>query len=297
MSSLQSRRNFIRQSSVAALSLGTVPSLLANPQKMFDHISLQLYSVREDMKIDPVATLKQVAAIGYKEVEPANYVDGKCYGKTPAEFRKLCQGLGMTISSSHVLFSKNDWNASTKDISDRYKKAIADAVTMGQTFLINPGIDSDKKNLDEVKRMLDSWNVCGERCKAAGLQFGFHNHYDEFTIQHEGKLLYEIFLERLDPKLVIQQLDTCNMKIARANAIEWIKKYPKHIRMLHIKDKAKDRDESTYLGNGEIDWPPLLAAAKKAGIKYYVVEQESYDGNQPLDSVEMDYVRMKLWNG
>jgi sugar phosphate isomerase/epimerase len=93
------------------------------------------------------------------------------------------------------MFSKNDWNASAKDISDTYKRAIADAVTMGQTFLINPWFDSDKKNLDEVKRALDTWNVCGERCKAAGLQFGFHNHHDEFEIRHGDKLLYEIMLD------------------------------------------------------------------------------------------------------
>jgi len=159
----QSRRTFLRQGSVAALTLGTLPSLLAAPQKLFDHISVQLYSVREDMKIDALGTLKQVAAIGYKEVEPASYVEGKCYGMKPADFHKACKDLGLTISSSHVMFSKNDWNASAKDISDTYKRAIADAVTMGQTFLINPWFDSDKKTLDEVKRALDTWNVCGER--------------------------------------------------------------------------------------------------------------------------------------
>jgi len=103
-------------------------------------------------------------------------------------------------------------------------------------------------------------------------------------------------LDQLDPKLVIQQLDTCNMKIANASAVDWITKYPKHIRMLHVKDKAKGKDESTNLGNGEIEWKPLFAAARKAGIKHYVVEQESYDGNQPIDCIEMDFIRMKLWN-
>lgn len=293
---IQSRRNFLRQGSAAALSLGIAPALLAAPQKQFEHISVQLYSVRDDMKRDPLGTLRQVADIGYKEVEPASYVEGKCYGLSPADFHKACHDLGLTISSSHIVFGKKDWNTATKDISDNYKRAIADSVTMGQTFLISPWFDADKKNLDEVKQALDTWNVCGERCKAAGLQFGFHNHHDEFEIKHGDKLLYQIMLEQLDPKLVIQQLDTCNMKIANANAVEWLTKYPKHIRMLHVKDKAKGKDESTMLGEGEIDWKPLFAAAKKAGIRYYVVEQESYEANLPIDCIEADFIRMKLWN-
>ena len=293
---LQSRRAFLRQSSATALSLGFAPSLLSAPARQFEHLSVQLYSVRDDMKRDPQGTLRQVADIGYKEVEPASYIDGKCYGMAPSDFKKACNDLGMTIVSSHVVFGKKDWNATAKDISDTYKRCIADSVAMGQTFLISPWFDADKKNLDEVKRTLDAMNVCGERCKAAGLQFGFHNHHDEFEIKHGDKVLYQIMLEQLDPKLVIQQLDTCNMKIANANAVEWLTKYPKHIRMLHVKDKAKGKDESTMLGEGEIDWNPLFAAAKKAGIKYYVVEQESYGENSPIDCIEADFIRMKLWN-
>lgn len=296
MNPLLSRRRFLHQSSLAALSLPVLPKLLAR-QGQFEHVSVQLYSVRDDMKRDALGTLKQVAAAGYREVEPASYDNGKVYGMTPADFRKTCNDLGMKITSSHVTFQKQDWNADKKQVSDRWKKVIDDSAAMGQAYLISAGFAADKKDFDAVKRWLDAFNVAGAATKAGGLKFGFHNHTDEFTSMHAGKSIFQHMIDTLDPKLVTLQFDTCNAKLANENAVDWLTKYPRHFEMLHVKDKAKGSDESTTLGDGEIDFAPIFAAAKKAGIRYYVIEQESYAGTTPLACIKTNLERLKARYG
>jgi len=289
-----SRRDFLRQSGLAALALSTGPELFSARDKgQFEHLSVQLYSVREDMKRDAMGTLKQVAAAGYKEVEPASYVEGKVYGMKPMDFRKACNDLGMNVTSSHVTFQKNDWDAAKKQVSDKWKKTMADSAAMGQKYLISAGFAADKKDFDAIKRWLDAFNVAGEAAKSNGLKFGFHNHTDEFTSMHEGKSIFQHMVETLDPKLCTIQFDTCNAKLANADAAYWISKYPKNFELLHVKDKAKGKDESTTMGTGEIDFGPVFAAAKKAGIKYYVMEQESYEGTTPIACIKDDLNWMK----
>lgn len=294
-----SRRDFLRQSGLAALSLGALPELLAAratsvvAKGQFEHVSVQLYSVREDMGKDAMGTLRQVAAAGYKEVEPASYVNGKVYGMTPTDFRKACNDLGMNVTSSHVTFQKQDWDADKKQVSDRWKKIMEDSAAMGQKYLISAGFAADKKDFDAVKRWLEAFNVAGQAAKSHGLKFGFHNHTDEFTSMHEGKSIFQHMVETLDPKLCTIQFDTCNAKLANADAAYWISKYPKNFEMMHVKDKAKGKDESTTMGTGEIDFGPVFAAAKKAGIKYYVMEQESYEGTTPIACIKTDLDWMK----
>jgi sugar phosphate isomerase/epimerase len=288
-----SRRSFLQQGTVAALSLAALPSL-AGPHKI-KHLGVQLYSIRQDMQKDALGTLKIVAGIGYKEVEPASYMQGKTYGMTVAEFRKVVNDLGMTIPSSHVGFRKAHWDAATKDITDVYKKAIDDAVVLGQKYLINPSPDFIYDNLDDVKQVMETWNKCGEHCKKAGIKFGFHNHHKEFSTMHGGKALYAIMLESLDPALVTQQLDTCNMAIANAKAADWLSKYPKHFELLHVKDKHKTKEESATMGEGTINWDEVFAAAKKTNIKYYTIEQESTDGPPIIDCIKTDFAFMKKY--
>ena len=92
-----SRRKFIRNSSLSVAGTMFLPKnvLHSFPLKSIHILGLQLYSVRDDMKADPSGTLKKLADMGYKNVEHANYVDGKFYGYAPTEFKKLLDGLGL----------------------------------------------------------------------------------------------------------------------------------------------------------------------------------------------------------
>jgi sugar phosphate isomerase/epimerase len=291
-----SRRDFLRGSSALLGGAFLTPSLLdlaAPPRE--SHTCLQLYSVRDAMKKDPKGTLEQLAKIGFKEVEPASYIypgvffTRKVYGYTSKEFRKIADDLGFKIPSSHVVFSMKHWDSAKNDMEDVWKFVIEDAQNLGQKYLISPSFDADHNNLDSVKRGLEIYNKVGEIVHKAGLRFGFHNHHQEFTHKFNGEYLYDIMLDNLDNKYVCQQLDIGNLAVAKVDPMRWLKKYPKHFELMHVKDKDKTKDESTWLGAGEINLKEVLKfARKKTNITHWVLEQESYGDKTALESVEMN---------
>src|ERR1044071_4337313 len=98
----KARRNFIKNSGLAIAGISLFKSEISGFMKKQELLGLQLYTVRDDMKKDPLGTLKLVAEIGYKHVEHANYIDRKFYGRTAKEFKKILKDLGLKMPSGHT---------------------------------------------------------------------------------------------------------------------------------------------------------------------------------------------------
>src|SRR5205085_12277277 len=114
-------------------------------------VGLQLYSVRDDMKKDPLATLNQLAAMGYTHVEHANYVDRKFYGYSAKEFRKILDDLGLKMPSGHTVMGPKHWIKEKNDFSDSWKETVEDAAILGQSYVISPWLDESlRKTYDDV---------------------------------------------------------------------------------------------------------------------------------------------------
>lgn len=296
-----SRRSFIRNS--ALLLAGT--SLLSkaawaasNPSEI---VGVQLYSVRDDMKKDPIGTLTQLAKIGYKHVEHANYVDRKFYGYSAKEFRKILDDLGLKMPSGHTVMGKNHWDADKKDFTDAWKQTVEDAAYMGQMYVISPWMDeSMRKTYDDLVRYLDVFNLSGDLCQKSGMKFGYHNHWAEFTEQLNGMKLFDIMMQKLDVNKVIMQLDIGNMYIGGAKALDVIGQYPGKFELIHVKDEiavnTAEKYESAILGKGIIPVKEVVDICRKTGgTKVYIIEQESYQGKEPLACVKEDFEIMKNW--
>ncbi len=293
------RRSFLQASALAGSAFLLSPSLLANNKASKKNIGIQLYSVREEMKKDPLATLKKVAEMGYKNVEHANYVDGKFYGFTPTEFKKILDGLGLAMPSGHTVMGGQHYDNAKNDFTDVWKKTVEDAALMGQKYVVSPWLDvSLRKNFDDCKRFMEVFNKSGELCKKSGMKFGYHNHDFEFSLRLTSVKVYDIILQNTDPNLVAQQLDIGNMYNGGGRAVELLKQYPGRFELMHVKDEIKGEKEayeSTILGTGIIGVADVLKlAAKSGGTTEYIVEQESYQGKSPLDSIktDLDWIKM-----
>src|ERR1700744_3408486 len=129
-----SRRTFIRNGALAVTAAGILPSETFAAFAKKEFIGLQLYSVRDDMKTDPAGTLKQLAAMGYRYVEHAIYVDHKFYGYPAKDFKTLLDGLGLKMYSGHTRLGPGDWEDGKKDFSDSWKQTVEDAAIAGQQF-------------------------------------------------------------------------------------------------------------------------------------------------------------------
>lgn len=301
-----SRRKFLEISSVTVAGTLMLPVPFFATEKAEGNIlGIQLYSVRDAMRSNPLDTLQQLAAMGYKNVEHANYVDRKFYGYTAVEFKKVLDNLGIKMPSGHTVMSDKHWDHSKNDFTDVWKQTLEDAAIAGQHYVISPWLDEElRKNYSNLINFLDIFNKCGELCKKSGLQFGYHNHDFEFKYSLNGKSIYDIILENTDRDLVIQQIDIGNMYGAGGRALEILKKHPDRFKSMHVKDEIKSKDkgemddnfESTILGKGILPVNEIVNQFKTTGgTTEFIIEQESYQGTDPLDCAKENLKIMNKW--
>jgi sugar phosphate isomerase/epimerase len=297
-----SRRTFVKNSTLAVAGAVLASKNLLAMKKNNSITGLQLYSVRDDMKTNPLDTLKKLSDMGYRYVEHANYIDRKFYGYTAKEFKKILNDLGLRMKSGHTVMNAKAWDEPKNEFTDEWKYTVEDAAVVGQQYVISPWLDeSYRKDMDGLKRFLVVFNKSGELCKKSGMQFGYHNHDFEFSTMVEGQRLYDIILKETDPSLVIQQMDMGNMYSAGGKPMELLNQYPGRFASFHVKDETRSEQEgrkfeSTILGTGVMQVKQVLDLALKiGGTKHFIIEQESYQGKTPLDCVEQDLKIMKEW--
>jgi len=301
MKTKQSRREFLKISATGVLGAFVISSrnlkssAIAAPDKTIADlrkfgIGLQLYTIRDEMKKDVPGSLKKVSDIGYEYVELADYANGKFYGYEPLEFKKLVNGLGMKILSSHA-------GVNPKGITgDEAKKMAEDHAKLGARYCMQPWIEeADRKSIAGYQRMVAEWNKVGKIMKENGVQFGYHNHDFEFDTV-EGKIPYfDVFLPEMDKDLLTMELDLFWATKAGIDPVELFKKYPGRFQLFHMKDMLTKKapifttngvDDFAPVGTGLIDFKRILAAKKTAGLKYMIVEQDNAGENKPFDAIK-----------
>jgi len=297
-----SRRKFIKSGAYTLAASAFMSNRLFASPKASTVLGIQLYSIREDMKNDAAGSLKQLADMGYRYVEHANYIDRKFYKYAPADFKKLLDDVGLKMVSGHTQLKKEHWDDAKNDFTDAWKYTVEDAAIAGQQYVVSPWLDESlRKNFSDFKKFMDIFNKSGELCQKSGMKFGYHNHDFEFSTVLEGKKLYDLILQNTDPKLVAQQLDIGNLYNGGGIALDIVKQYPGRFELMHVKDEIKstktgqEKYESTILGAGIVNTKEVIDLGRKNGTKYFIVEQESYQGKSALDSAKEDFAIMTKW--
>jgi sugar phosphate isomerase/epimerase len=293
------RRTFLKNTTLA------MAAIAVNPLPPKPRTILQLYSVRDAMKADPAGTLQQLASMGYRYVEHANYVDRKFYGYDALAFKALLDGMGLRMVSGHTQLKEGDhWDATRREFTDTWKETLEDARTAGQAYVICPWLDESLRgDAGRFRGWMEVFNKCGALCKTMGLQFGYHNHDFEFKDHLDGKLLFDILLSETDPTLVAQQLDIGNMLLGGGSPMEVLDAHPGRFKLLHVKDMIPAHGtgemggayESTILGQGMLHTREVVRKAVAQGATELTIEQESYQGRSPLDDVHNDLAVMHRW--
>jgi len=297
-----SRKKFIQDSTLTIAGAVLLSNSALAKGKNNTITGVQLYSIRDEMTKDPLDTLKKLAEMGYRHVEHASYTDRKFYGYGAKEFKKILSDLNLNMASGHTVMAKQHWDESKKDFTDLWKYTVEDAATLGQQFVISPWLDESwRKDESTLKKYMEVFNKSGELCKKSGMKFGYHNHDFEFKEKIGNLSLYDVIVQNTDPQLVIQQLDIGNMYSGGGRAMDVIKQYPGRFASLHVKDEiavagSEHGYESAVLGTGIIEVKKVLdESIKTGGTIHLIIEQESYQGKTPMDSVKEDLKVMKQW--
>jgi sugar phosphate isomerase/epimerase len=234
-------------------------------------IGLQLYSLRAQFAKDVPGTLDLVKSNGIKYVELAG-----TYNLSPEKFKALLAERGLEPISGHFSYDL---------YRDKPEEVAKQAKALGLKYAGCAWI-SHKAPFDEsqAKQAIEVFNKAGAALKKEGIQFFYHNHGYEFR-PAVSETYMDMLIKGTDPKLVAFEMDTFWVKHPGADPTEYLKKYPGRWKLMHLKD-MKHGTESNFtggsnvnndvaLGTGVMDWPSILAAAKKAGVEYYFIEDES----------------------
>lgn len=237
-------------------------------------LAAQLYTVREFTKTpDAIAeTFAKVRKMGYRAVQTSALGPIE-----PKALRKIAKSEGLTICATHIGFDRllNDMPG----VIDEHKTIGCDNVAIGSMPV------DYRTGAEKVKEFARLANDAGAKLREAGLSFSYHNHSFEFE-KVEGKLIMDLIYENSAPENVLSELDTYWVQHGGADPAAWVTKLSNRLTLLHLKDMTMRGREQLMaeIGEGNLNWPAILKAAKKAKVRWYIVEQDTCQ-RDPFESL------------
>ncbi|HTA89405.1 MAG TPA: sugar phosphate isomerase/epimerase [Polyangiaceae bacterium] len=228
-------------------------------------IAVQCYTLREHLKTaaDFAASMKRVRAIGYQAVQISGV--GPI---SPAEIRRMTDAEGLKICATHE---------PGEDIVERPEAVVEVLSTLGCALTAYPFPHKALNSRADVEHLADALNRAGAVLQAAGMVLTYHNHELEFR-KFEGQTVLEILFERTDRSLVQAELDTYWVQAGGADPVAWCERMAGRLPMIHLKDYAVHPEDRApvmaALGEGNLDFPRIVAAAERSGCQWFIVEQD-----------------------
>jgi len=232
-----------------------------------DKISVQLFTLRNQLAINLQASLDELAAIGYTRVEHAGFV-----GRTPAQFRAALDAAGLRATSGHVgipqPFDANVW-----------EQALETSNVVGNHYIVHPffGVTSTGAPIRDgavYRAFAQDLNKAGKLARRAGLEFGYHNHNNEFARQDGGNRTgFDILTAETDPRLVHLEVDLFWAIRGAHDAVDLIEEHSGRIRQVHVKDIGQN-GSFVDPGAGFLDFGRIFQHAREAGLVEYIVERD-----------------------
>lgn len=233
---------------------------MAKPQ-----VGIQMYSVRDMCEKDFLGTIRQIAGIGYRNVELAGY-----YGVSARDLKAALADAGLNAPSAHIGLNAQE------PVAEQVKKQLEYAQELGLKRYIVPYFPlGDNPTEDDVARMADKLEEAARIVTEGGLQFGYHNHAFEFK-KVNGTPAIDLLLSRLSPELLFMEFDLGWVKVGGEDPAAYVKKYASRVPVVHAKDFKADGTDAE-IGKGSVDWDSALAAVEAAGTEYVIIEQEQYE--------------------
>jgi len=273
------RREFVHSLGASLAGAALLPRVAARKDHLW-RVGLELYSVRNAMKLDPERTLAAVRAMGYDDVELLWSFDN--FGRTPQQVRATLKQEGLKAPSAHIApeLLLKDW-----------EKSLDTAKFLGHQYLIVPSLPAETNtSIDEWRRWADRFNAAGDLARRAKIWLAFHNEPEHMKTL-KGVIPYDLFLERTDPARVRLQLDVGNMVVGGGNPMDYLLEQRDRYWSFHIKDVTADGTHDTELGTGRLNLRALLAAIPDVQKKPCYVEQES--PKDELASMRQNYDYLK----
>ncbi|KKL55178.1 hypothetical protein LCGC14_2258010 [marine sediment metagenome] len=239
-------------------------------------LAAQMYTLREFTKTpaDIATTLAKVKAIGYDAIQISAFgpID-------PAELARMLRGEGLIVASTHTAWAR---------FEGELDKVIEEHRMWGCSHPAIGGMPGEYRNAEGIVKFAPLAEQVGRKLAEAGMDFSYHNHNFELR-RTRGKTWLDILYDSSDPQYVKAEIDTYWIQAGGGDPAEWIRKVAGRIPVLHLKDMTmgEDGQRMAEIGEGNLNWPAILAAAKDAGVEWYCVEQDRCYERDPFDSLKI----------
>jgi len=291
------RRQFISRSA-ALLAAGSIVGCQSGNAKNKGRVGLQLYSVRKQLPDDVAGTLQKISEMGYSQVELYGVNDGKFFGHSMEDTRKMINDLGMSISSTHTGSGILPEDTSAPEW-DFWKRIAGYLNTCGAEWAVASSLPGEMNTLDDLKLICAHFNRVGEVCKKEGVKFAFHNHTDVFG-KIEDEVALDYMINNTEPNLVFFQMDMGHTVNGGGDCVYYIRNYPGRIPMWHASDFDLENSDLenriyTWLGKGSVPYPALFELANASGLEVLTVEQETEVDTLAACKADFDYIKQFKW--
>ncbi len=245
-------------------------------------IAVTLFNLREFCKtIDDLdKTLERVRGIGYEAIQIS------AVSLDPQEIKKLLDKHGLYVCATHENFAA---------LLEDPKPAIDKLQLWECGFAAVGGVPAEYHNASGAKKLPRELEKIGSAFRDAGLRFGYHNHHWEFE-KFTGKPFLEEIMNNTDPELVESELDVHWVTRGGGNPEAWIRRLKGRLSVAHFKDYVVLEGNPVFceIGEGNLDWPGILAACKESGVRWYSIEQDQpWPGRDIFDSIRISFNNLK----
>lgn len=244
-------------------------------------LAAQLYTLREFTKtVDDIrATFDRVRSMGYEAVQVSGM--GPI---APEELRDIAQEAELQIIATHIPYGR---------IVDEVEAVIAEHALWGCRHVAIGGLPQEYRNEEGFSRFAREASVAARPLIDAGLTFSYHNH--SFELQRfAGRTALQILVEESDPETFSFEIDTYWIQHGGANPVRWLEALKDRMHVVHLKDMAMDGTKQLFaeVGEGNLEWDAILSACRQAEIEWYIVEQDTCQGD-PFDSLKKSFDNLR----
>ena len=259
-----------------------------SPSNQKPRVGAQLYTVRECCKTveEVTATMKKVAAIGYKFVQISGMGELDL-----VQAGKMAIDSGLAVAATHV-----GWEGLLTQVD----KVIADHQAIGCRHVAIGGLSAEYLSLEGIQKLASELAPVAAALRAAGMDFSYHNHDHEF-IKIDGKCWLTWLYQNISGSVLKAELDTFWVQSGGGDPAEWVRTVGGRQPLLHLKDMVWVRTEKGFerrfaeIGAGNLNWPRILESAEKVGVEYLLVEQDRCYERTPFESLEISYRNLKAF--
>ena len=182
----------------------------------------------------------------------------------------------MKVVASHIPIER---------LRDQLDEVIAFEKELGNQYIVCPYAVYETAN--EWIQFAKELGHINSKVEDAGLTLVYHNHDKEFMELDGGYVLDLIF-----DNVAKTEIDVYWAEFSDVNPVMYLQKYKDKTPLIHVKDMAESRLESTEIGNGILDIAGIVNQARINNAEWLIVEQEAFT-RPPLDSVKICLKNLK----